>query len=53
MLGLHGGTQIGLEHGRNNLRTMTTNPPTGGRGGGGAGQRDTDTDRQTDIAIMA
>ena len=28
-LGLPGGTQIGLEHGKKNLRTMTTNPGGG------------------------
>ena len=28
VLGLPGGTHIGLEHGKNNLRTMTTNPWT-------------------------
>ena len=35
VLGLPGGTQIVLEHGQNNIRTMTTNPLTPlGEGGG-------------------
>ena len=39
VVGLPGGTQIGLEHGKNNVRNMTTNPltPIPHWGGGGEG----------------
>ena len=32
VVGLPVGKQVGLEHGKNNLRTMTTNPLVGGWG---------------------